>query len=264
MRKKLKMSYFRFFVIILILVFINPITFAFYPQNWIKINSNDENPKIISLDVKSINEHNHSLYYAVEYYTPQNGMMVSIIQSKGYEVGIVENFTSVHYKKIMQDHISSPYPPLTPKVATKFNKLTTNSLLYNANILAMAISGYNGDVELGQADFTNYLKEMQQSIKRTWLFSWDYKNITNVGTGKVVLIIKVGKFGQLVKADIKTSSGSDQFDKSTLDIVKSCSKYFKDLPNDFTGNGIDIKIEFNYSKKQVITTLITPNVNVKN
>ncbi len=263
---KLKMSYSKILSILICIITCNS-AMAFYSKNWVELPVTNKDIKQLFIDTESINEHNNSLYYAIQYYKNAGGGTVAIVQSKGTKAGIVETYTPYDYNEILAKEQS--YPPYTPKTATKFNEITQNSLLYIPNEKAMLYTGFNGDLNLGQADFTEYINKLQRKIKTTWLNSWDYVNIKNVGTGNVVLTIKISKDGRLLKSDIKKSSGSEKFDKSAIEIIKSSQRQlsaysyaFEQLPNGFNGNSVDIQVILNRNTKQVTATVITPNVNV--
>ncbi len=262
---KLKIHYFKILIVSICFLFCNN-AMAFYSSNWVDVPIENNDIKKLSLDLASVNEHNDSLYYTVRYYKNEGGGLVAIVQSKGTKAGIVKSYSEYDYNEHLAKEIS--YPALTPLVAKQFNELTPNSLLYRANIGAMRLVGYNGDLKLGQADFTGYINRLQKSLKKSWQNSGYYSDVYNTGNGQVELTLKIAYDGRLLKCDISKFSKDKYLDEKIVTIVKAAqtqmSAYsfkFEPLPTGFTGNSIDLKVIFNYETKQIKATIITPNVN---
>ena len=263
---KLKIHYFKILIVSICFLFCNN-AMAFYSSNWVDVPTENKDIKKLSLDLASVNEHNNSLYYAVRYYKNEGGGLVVIVQSKGTQAGIVKSYSEYDYNEHLTKEIS--YPALTPAVAKQFNELTPSSLLYRANLGAMRFVGYNGNLKLGQADFTGYLNRIQKTLKKSWQNSGYYSDIYSKGSGHVELTLKIAYDGRLLKCDVDKTSGNKNFDNNIVNIVKAAqtqmSAYnfkFEPLPTGFTGNSIDLQVIFDFGTKQVTAIIITPNVNV--
>ena len=201
----------------------------------------DINNKIISLDINSINIHNESLYYNVKYFNiPAKENIVITIQNKNNKVGIVSNCSASQYK--VNDTCGNP---LTPKTAANFKELDTSSNLYDVNIRALELSGYKGNMDFGNADFTSYIKKLNKKIYKEWN---PYCN-NNKNT---IIKFKIAKDGRLLNYEIKKSSGNDIFDNMAINSIKSARTQhgynyylFDPLPNDYKGYSVTIEFTFN-------------------
>lgn len=235
----------------------NPI--KLFPPEWVAIKNDKQK---IWLDVRNIKENNNSLYYAILLKNKNEKLVMTCVQSKGSKATIINSAETQRYDDL--SIFSRIYN--IQKNATEFRQLTSESLLYNANNIAMELAGFNGDINLGQADFTEYLKSLEKNIKP----NWRYSEIEDIGTGKAVITIKVAKDGRILDYKIKNSSSCSHYDKVAKNAVQysqreiNFKKYISGmLPTGFKGNSIDIDISFFYDTKQVIAQVATPNVDVK-
>ena len=270
------MNYSKILLLGILLICSQPV-FAFYLTRWehIPIGNPDENyeekleyttdyreySKILSantvdLDTESINEHNNSIYYAIRYNTPR-GSVVAIIQSKGSKAGVVKTYTN--YDEIMQKAYT--YPPYTPEIAKTFKDITPDSKIYYANIVAMSKAGFNGDIDVGNADFFNYHILLKKLLKQNWHpENIDISKIKN----PIILRFRVARDGSFVKCDIVQSSGSLRFDKSAVSTVKNVIQtYAHDyrtlrLPQGYNGYGVDMEYVFSYN---INTNSLSVNAN---
>ncbi len=252
------MNYFKVFSILLLSFLISNRAMSAFPSNWVAVKNDKQN---IWLDENNIQEKNGYLYYTVSYYKSLEQIII-MVQSNGNKVGIISTFNANN----KNDMRIFEYLSEVTKNATDFKPLTPNSLLYNVNNKAMELTGYNGNIDLGQADFTEYLKSLEKNIKP----NWRYSEIEDIGTGKAVITIKVAKDGRILDYKIKNSSNCSHYDKVAKNAVQysqreiNFKKYISGmLPTGFKGNSIDIDISFFYDTKQVIAQVATPNVDVK-
>ncbi len=89
-------------------------------------------------------------------------------------------------------------------------------------------------------DFTPYMQKLQNDIKRNW-----NPPKTNESRHTVVLF-KVSKTGELLKLDLKKSSGCEECDKAAAEAVIYTSP-FEPLPVEFKGDNVDIHFTFDYN-----------------
>jgi protein TonB len=93
-----------------------------------------------------------------------------------------------------------------------------------------------------EPDFTPYLATVQNKIRSHW-------HPPAVDQPKhVVVLYRIACNGQLVRADVKTSSGLPVADQAALAAVKSASP-FPALPATYVGRSVDVEFDFDYEMK---------------
>ena len=125
--------------------------------------------------------------------------------------------------------------------------LNSNSLLYNADILAKSLNkeettnNNDSDTEtINDIDFGPYLRDLQRRIKMNWdPPKWD-------DSTRVILIFKIAKDGRLLSCSVLKSSGVPGIDKAALEAVKA-TEPFKPLPAKFKGKSVNIEFSFDYN-----------------
>lgn len=228
-----KMFYSKLFILLLI---ISSFSSVCYAESW-KVVFDGLNKTYI--DVDSINYHNESLYYNVTYFDPKtNEYIVSTVQSKNDTAGIVATCKYSEYTS-NKDFAKA----LTPKTATNFKHIYTNSLLYNANSEAWNIYNnpkYKNTTNENEVDFTLYMKVLQEKIKQLWEPpQYNKKN-------RVVVQFKISRDGRLLSPSIIESSGYSNVDNAALKAVISASP-FAPLPAGYKEESIEIKFSFDYN-----------------
>lgn len=227
------MRYFRLNIIILTLILFSQICSA---EQWETIERG--NTKYIAIDIDSVNYHNNSIYYNVFY-----NVLSSIsdnstrdekyvtIQSKGNHVGVVKTGDN---KECLN--------ALTPKVATNFKTLTTDSLLYEANLRAQEVYEWSKkDVNVKDMPyFKTYMRDVQNRIKMRW------EPPKSTKTLKATALFKISKDGRLVDCEITKSSGDKEFDYVALQTIKSTP--FRPLPEQYKGANVNIAFDFNFNQ----------------
>lgn len=226
-----KMFYSKLFILFLI---ISSFSSVCYAENW-KVVFDGLNKTYI--DVDSINYHNESLYFNVTYLDPKtHEYIVSTVQSKDDTAGIVATCKYSEYTS-NKDFAKA----LTPKTATNFKHIYTNSLLHNANSVAWNI--YNNPKyknTTNEVDFTLYMKVLQEKIKQLWEPpQYNKKN-------RVVVQFKISRDGRLLSPSIIESSGYSNVDNAALKAVISAAP-FAPLPAGYKGESIEIKFSFDYN-----------------
>ena len=245
--------------------------YAFYSDSWKDICSNAyddmqpcKDPKInqFSIDLQSVNQHNNSIYYAIRYFTNTNNGTVSIIQYKDGKIGMVSAYDSWDYDKIMQDHIHNEHPARTNKQAKEFKEIRKESLIYQANLLALGVIKlqkeesrdldllYHGaknpqEFDVPKATATTnlptnteqYMDNMQQTIKQNWS---PPKGIN--GQKKTVVYFELTKAGQVQNIKILKSSHSQKFDDVAIETIKKTK--FNPLPKDWKTSVMPIEFTF--------------------
>lgn len=209
-------------------------------ENWINA---DNNGQTILLDSDSIKYNNDSLYYNVRYYeTKINEDLIVTIQSKNNNAGIVSTCKFSNYQK--NKNLANTN---TSKQAKSMKALNSNSLLYNADILAKSLNkdettnNNDSDTEtINDIDFGPYLRDLQRRIK----MNWDPPKWNN--STRVILIFKIAKDGRLLSCSVLKSSGVPGIDKAALEAVKA-TEPFKPLPAKFKGKSVNIEFSFDYN-----------------
>ncbi len=144
------MIYFKRFCIVTFLVFLFvQAAQAFYSTNWIEVcgpqySGSDtkackEGINQVLIDADSVNIHNDSVYYAIEYYTMTNGGVVAILQSKNGKVGIVETFSNSRYEQIIQNSVENEHPVYAAGNAKNLKELSKESFMSDVDITAHEI-----------------------------------------------------------------------------------------------------------------------------
>lgn len=189
--------------------------------------------KEIYIDRDSVNWHNDSLYYSVEYYdNKKETYIVAIIQNKNNKVGVVSSCTDIEYE---QNSINA----LTPKVAASFKPLNTSSLLFNANATAIEINEQNNLPKENQntVNYGPYMRDLQKRIKRNW-----QPHKTDIAT-KVVVSFTIAPNGSMSDCKIFKTSGNLQTDESALNAIKKT--IFKPLPPG-AEESVNMRFTFDY------------------
>lgn len=257
------MNYFKILGILFLCLFNNQTAFS---SDWVLIKSDKQD---VWLDESNIREENNSLYYAIRFNDKNSQTKTVIVQSKGKNAGVVKTITPKFYSNNPDwDYFITGFGE-----AGEFRELTQDSLLYNANNRAMEISGYNGNIDLGQADFTEYLKALEAKMRKCWMGvreSEQFLDVANVNAGEVVLSLKIATDGRLLKYGVNNLSDNPKLAEIVTKTVgwvlnSNCSgKYITNmLPYGFKGNSINIDVKFSYAANQVVAEVVTPNVNVK-
>lgn len=209
-------------------------------ENWINA---DNNGQTILLDSDSIKYNNDSLYYNVRYYeTKINEDLIVTIQSKNDNAGIVSTCKFSNYQK--NKNLANTN---TNKQAKSLKALNSNSLLYNADILAKSLNkgettnnnGSNTET-VDDIDFGPYMRELQRRIKMNWDPPKGNKS------RRTVLLFRIAKDGRLLSCIVFKSSGIPEFDKAAVEAVKT-TEPFKPLPAKFKGQSIDIQFTLDYN-----------------
>lgn len=91
-----------------------------------------------------------------------------------------------------------------------------------------------------EPDFGPYMRELQRSIKANWNPPIDNR------TKRVTVLFKIEKSGSLANCSVFQSSGNKVADKAAIDAVYKTAP-FRPLPQDFSGNSIDIQFTFDYN-----------------
>lgn len=91
-----------------------------------------------------------------------------------------------------------------------------------------------------EPDFGPYMRELQRSIKANWNPPIDYR------TKRVTVLFKIEKSGSLANCSVFQSSGNKAADKAAIDAVYKTAP-FRPLPQEFSGNSIDIQFTFDYN-----------------
>ncbi|MCM1265946.1 MAG: TonB C-terminal domain-containing protein [Candidatus Gastranaerophilales bacterium] len=270
------MRYSKIFLATALLFFSSQSTFAFYPQQWVLVPKGGQHVKVqptghmtplgeyaelqtannIRLDIESINEHNNSLYYAVEYSDSTKGLMVAIIQSKGNKAGVVKSYTSIEYGRIMTDHISNPYPPRMKQTAQNFKEITPSSMIYNANKVAMERTGYNGDIKVGDINFVSYKQNLETTIRRTWNPKFYMSSNENL---QAIVNFRILKNGRVINNKLIKSSGNKHFDDLATYATSTAEsqRLIQTLPCNFNGNSIDVDLSIDFKKQNIKVLKIT-------
>lgn len=228
------MRYFKYLIFFLILILCSQNCYA---ENWKMIKHNGT--EYIFLDMDSINYHNNSLYYNVRYIihkTDSNGNFVTV-QSKGNVAGIIQVCQRENYKTC-----ANPY---TQKVATKFNTVTEDSLLYEANKIAWReynainkpITNTNDRNEL--VLLKPYMKSVETHIKNNWQPPIGKEN------KKAIAQFRIAYDGRLLSCKIISSSGDKEFDNAVIKTLQNIGR-FAPLPQGINEDSIDINFTFSH------------------
>lgn len=94
--------------------------------------------------------------------------------------------------------------------------------------------------KLDEPDFGPYMRDLQKRIKAKW------EPPKGNESKRVIVLFKVAKDGELLKARIFKTSGVFAMDNAALKAVKD-SAPFKPLPKEFKGKSIDIQFTFDYN-----------------
>ncbi len=225
-----------FKIIILCSLFV----FVAYPakaENWIKVV---DNKQTIWLDSDSVKVNNNSVYYNVKYYENKaEEEIVVTIQSKNDLAGIV---SSCKFSKYQKD--KSLANTNTTKTAKSFKYIDSNSLLYNANIIANSLNKTNNInssvTSNNDPDFGPYMRELQRRIKMNWEPPKGNESKT------VILLFKIAKDGRLISQSVIKSSGMPAADRAAMRAVNLTAP-FKPLPQEYKGDSVDIQFTFDYN-----------------
>lgn len=93
---------------------------------------------------------------------------------------------------------------------------------------------------IADADYSDYMQEVQLRIKR----NWQPPHLKN--TGRAVVIFKVKKNGEITDAKIQQSSSSAEMDRSALDAVNTIGP-LPALPSSADAEGVSIQFTFDYN-----------------
>ena len=225
-----------FKIIILCSLFV----FVAYPakaENWIKVG---DNKQTIWLDSDSVKVNNNSVYYNVKYYENKaEEEIVVTIQSKNDLAGIV---SSCKFSKYQKD--KSLANTNTTKTAKSFKYIDSNSLLYNANIIANSLNKTNNInssvTSNNDPDFGPYMRELQRRIKMNW------EPPKGSESKSIVILFRISKDGSLLSQRVIKSSGLPAADKAALQAVELTAP-FRKLPPEYKGDSVDIEFTFDYN-----------------
>lgn len=214
--------------------------FFIYPvkaENWLKIGDNNQT---IWLDRDSIKTNNDSVYYNVRYYENKaNEEVVVTIQSKNGYAGIVSTCTFSNYQK--NKYLANTN---TTKTAKSLKCIESNSLLYNANIIANSLNKTNTtnseNALINGPDFEPYMKELQRRIKLNWIPPKGSESKS------IVILFRISKDGSLLSQRVIKSSGLPAADKAALHAVELTAP-FRKLPPEYKGDSVDIEFKFDYN-----------------
>ena len=88
--------------------------------------------------------------------------------------------------------------------------------------------------------FREYMKTMQQDIKKNW-------NPPKGNNSKsTTLLFKIAKDGSLKQYSVYKSSGNEEVDEAAIKAIKDTAP-FKPLPDAYTKDDIDIQFKFDYN-----------------
>ena len=90
----------------------------------------------------------------------------------------------------------------------------------------------------------DYLKEYFSKVTQKTRTNWHIPR--GQEEKKVTILYKIAKNGDLLDVKVIKSSGSAKADKSALEAVKK-SAPFKPLPEQYTGNNLEIQYTFGYN-----------------
>lgn len=202
-----------------------------YAENWLQVDSNGE---VIYIDRDSIRVNNGSLYYNIRCYDDnEKDESVVTIQSINDTAGSVAacSFSDDDYYKPLI--ITNP-----ERNAKSLTHIDTNSALYNANMVANILNELNEENK--GPDFDLYMKEFQNKIKKYW------KPPKNKESKRVVLLLTVGKNGNLLSKRVLVTSGIPEVDEAAIQAVLSASP-FAPLPKEYRGESVEIQFVFDYN-----------------
>ncbi len=91
-----------------------------------------------------------------------------------------------------------------------------------------------------EINFEPFMRKLQQRIKHNWTPPKGNKS------KRIVVLFKVSKSGELLDSMVTSSSGIKEADKAALDALER-SAPFDSLPENYTGNDIDIQFTFDYN-----------------
>lgn len=95
----------------------------------------------------------------------------------------------------------------------------------------------NSEVSAPVVDWNSYITDLCTAIKTNWQVQ------RGGASGRTVIDTVIGKNGELISADIKTSSGLKKLDNSALEAIKASSP-FNPFPIDSTELKIHIPFKF--------------------
>ncbi len=125
-------------------------------------------------------------------------------------------------------------------------KNTTIAILLMTIILGLSHSTQAGEDylpgkrpanEIVQNDFSEYMKELQDKLQKTW------QPPDFMEEGHVRVYFKLNRQGRVMSASVIESSGNDIYDESALEALKDCSP-FGNFPENSVREFISIKYSF--------------------
>ncbi len=122
---------------------------------------------------------------------------------------------------------------------TKQNNITPTGNKNSADVANVA-SEKEQQHQNNAVNFDTYIIDIQNKIKANW------KPPISKNSRKTVVLFTVAKDGSIVKSDIVKSSGNKEMDKSSLTAI-NVSAPFNRLPEEYTGDEVDIQFTFDYN-----------------
>lgn len=176
----------------------------------------------------------------------KNGATYSFKLNRFGQVIEVKKISSSGNEKFDESAYSSIYK------SAPFNKLPDSYSESNINFL----SRFNPDnisisvikPKNANSVFSQYMKELQRTIKSNWkpTFSKDKK--------RAVAFFTIYKNGSLGEVKILKSSGDSTFDENALTAIKKTAP-FHPLPRNFKGKSVDIEFTFDYTSPGIIKSV---------